>query len=195
MLDLNFVAMKTLPILLLALVMTSTPISQAAQPRADLWLKVEEAIKKGLPQTAITHLEPIIAGALKDQAYGEAAKAIARKIVLEGNIQGNKPEEKIARMEAELARAPREIVPLLNTIQATWYWHYFQQNRWRFIQRTATAEPPEDPPGTHSGFQGFLLGPKQEFSVEEPKANSSMLVFRPKMVAPDVLSFLITVAS
>src|SRR6185503_7637850 len=81
-------------------------------------------------------------GAMAEKAYGEAAKAIARKIVLEGNIQGNKAEEKITRMEAEIAKAPKEIVPMLDTILANWYWHYFQNNRWRFMQRTATAESP-----------------------------------------------------
>src|SRR5688500_4293398 len=41
---------------------------------------------------------------------------------------------------------------------------------------TALAEPPEDPPGTRLGSQGFLEGPYAEFSVDEPIANSSMFV-------------------
>src|SRR2546426_774585 len=113
-----------------------------AASRDSQWKEVEEAINKGLPKTAIEKLEPIIQGALKDKAWGEATKAIARRIVLEGNIQGNKPEEKITRLEAEIAMAPKEIVPLLDTILANWYWHYFQQNRWRFLQRTQTAQQP-----------------------------------------------------
>src|SRR6185503_4106147 len=106
------------------------------------WKKVDEAIQKGLPKTAIELLDPIIQGAVKDKAWGEATKAISRKIVLEGNIQGNKPEEKIVRMEAEIAKSPKEMGPLLQTILANWYWHYFQNNRWRFLQRTATASAP-----------------------------------------------------
>src|ERR1035438_7752586 len=74
--------------------------SLLAGPRDAQWQQVEEAIKKGLPKTAITNLEPIIQGALKDKAYAEAVKAIGQKIALEGNIQGNKPEEKITRLEA-----------------------------------------------------------------------------------------------
>ncbi len=115
--------------------------SHAAQ-RDDLWKQVNDAVQKGLPATAITNLEPIIAGALQDRAYPEAAKAIAKKIALEGNIQGNKPEERITRMEAEIARAPKEMAPVLETLLAHWYWQYFQQNRWRFLQRTATAQAP-----------------------------------------------------
>src|SRR6478736_2947027 len=125
------------PLLLFTIAATAWSASRDAQ-----WKKVDDAISKGLPKTAITELEPIIRDALKEKAYGEAAKAIARKIVLEGNIQGNKPEEKITRLEAEIAKAPAEIKPLLKTLQAHWYWHYFLQNRWRFMQRTATAKAP-----------------------------------------------------
>src|SRR5262249_11032977 len=31
---------------------------------------------------------------------------------------------------------------VLDTLLAHWYWHYFQQNRWRFMQRTTTGAPP-----------------------------------------------------
>src|SRR5512140_2432051 len=119
------------------------PLTTAnAGPRDAEWKQVEEAIKQGLPKTAITNLEPIIQGALKDKAYAEAVKAIGQKIALEGNIQGNKPEEKITRLRAEIAKAPKEMGPVLDTLLAHWYWQYFQQNRWRFMRRTATAEQP-----------------------------------------------------
>lgn len=114
----------------------------AGQPRAAQWKKVDEAVNKGLPQTAIKELEPIIESAIKDKAYPEAIKAIARKIGLEGNIQGNKPEERITRMKAEIAKAPKEMVPVMDAVLAHWYWHYFQQNKWRFMRRTQTAAAP-----------------------------------------------------
>src|SRR2546426_7567934 len=109
--------------------MSVMPLS--AGPRDAQWKKVEDAIAKGLPKTAITNLEPIIAGALQDRAYAEAVKAIGRKIALESNIEGNKPEERITRLQSEIAKAPKEMVPVLNALLANWYWHYFQQNRWR----------------------------------------------------------------
>ena len=48
---------------------------------------------------------------------------------------------------------------------------------------TAAAEPPLEPPGTRSRSHGFLTGPKPEFSLDEPIANSSMLVL-PSIGAP-----------
>ncbi|MGA2067189.1 MAG: alpha-2-macroglobulin family protein [Thermoguttaceae bacterium] len=116
--------------------------AMAGKSREDLWKKVDEAQKKGLPKTAIEALDPIIQGAIADKAYPEAIKAIGRKIALEGNIQGNKPEEKIHLLEAEIAKAPKEMLPVMEAILAEWYWHYFQHNRWRFVQRTQTAEAP-----------------------------------------------------
>lgn len=131
---------RSLAILWPALVLAT--VTMNAAPREDLWKQVDDAIGKGLPRSAITHLETIVTGAIQDRAWGEATKAIARKIVLEGNIEGNKPEEKITRMEAQIAAAPGEIIPLLRTVQAHWFWHYFQQNRWRFLRRTTTSQSP-----------------------------------------------------
>jgi len=114
----------------------------AASPRDDLWKQYDEAVEKGLPQTAIGVLEQIIPGALEDQAYAEAIKAIALKAALDARIQGYKAEVKIALLEAEIAEAPEPMKPVTEAILAHWYWEYFQQNSWRFINRTQTAEPP-----------------------------------------------------
>ena len=48
---------------------------------------------------------------------------------------------------------------------------------------TAAAEPPDDPPGTRSRSHGLAVGPNAECSVDEPIANSSMLVL-PRITAP-----------
>ena len=59
---------------------------------------------------------------------------------------------------------------------------------------TLAAEPPEEPPGTRLLSQGFLTGPKAEFSLEAPMANSSQLVL-PKIITPSSFKNLTTLAS
>jgi len=113
-----------------------------AGPRDSLWKQVDDAIDKGLPQTAIGHLDEIIPGALEDQAHAEAIKGICLKIALEGRIQGGKAEEKIVRLHTEIDQAPEPMKPVMEAVLAHWYWQYFQQNRWRFVQRTATTQAP-----------------------------------------------------
>jgi len=135
--------MKTIHLFLLLLMAGITMSSHAAEnPRSAQWKAVDDAVNRGLPKTGITNLEPIIAGAMRDKAYAEAVKAIGRKITLAGAIEGNKPEEKITRLETVISTAPREMTPILETLLAHWYWQYFQQNKWRFMQRTATGSKP-----------------------------------------------------
>src|SRR3954465_13456282 len=59
---------------------------------------------------------------------------------------------------------------------------------------TAAAEPPPEPPGTRGGSHGFLLGPKAEFSVDDPIANSSVFVL-PSSCRPAALQRAATVES
>lgn len=115
-----------------------------AQDSTEGWKGVDEAIEKGLPKTAIEKLEPIITSAKNEKRYAEAIKAIGVKISLQGTIQGNKPEERISRMRTEIDQSPAEMKPMMEAVLSHWYWHYFQQNRWRFMQRTQTAVAPSD---------------------------------------------------
>ncbi len=112
----------------------------SGDPPAPAWTAIDEAINQGLPKTAIERLTPLIESALADKDYDEATKAIALRIMLEANIQGNQPEEKITRMKAEIAKAPELMKPIMEAILANWYWHYFQQNRWQFSNRTQVDE-------------------------------------------------------
>lgn len=126
----------------IAALLVALTVAAMAGPRDQQWTEVEDAVKKGLPKTAIEKLEPIIQQALRDKAYPEAIKAIGRKIALETEIQGDKPEEAIVRLRTAIDEAPAEMRPVMEAILANWYWNYFQQNRWRFLQRTETAAPP-----------------------------------------------------
>src|SRR6516165_12500871 len=59
---------------------------------------------------------------------------------------------------------------------------------------TAAEEPPEEPPGTRARSHGLCDGPNAEFSVDEPMANSSMLVL-PRITTPASRRRLVMVAS
>ncbi|KAF1079789.1 MAG: hypothetical protein GQF41_3906 [Candidatus Rifleibacterium amylolyticum] len=109
-----------------------------AQTRADLWRQVDEAKSKGLPQTAIEHLNKIYELAQKENNMVDAVKALCDRIVQEGNIQGNKPEERITRLETEIESADAKVKPLLKIVLAKWYWHYYNRNTYRFINRSRT---------------------------------------------------------
>ncbi|MGB7326996.1 MAG: alpha-2-macroglobulin family protein [Rubripirellula sp.] len=112
-----------------------------AQETADvIWESVDAAIAKGLPKTAIEQLLPVLRDAQANQKYDVAIKAVCWKVALEAEVQGGLPEERIKRLGAEIDQVPEPMKPVMEAVLANWYWHYFQQNRWRFLQRTQTTE-------------------------------------------------------
>ncbi len=125
---------------LLAIIGLSLPgkFSLAQEAKPVSWTEVDEAINQGLPQTAIERLGPIIESTKASSNFDAAVKAVCLKISLEGEIQGNQPEEKIMRLRAQIDQSPDPMKPVMEAILANWYWHYFQQNRWRYLQRTQT---------------------------------------------------------
>ncbi|HOT75114.1 MAG TPA: hypothetical protein PK467_04960, partial [Candidatus Wallbacteria bacterium] len=111
----------------------------AAQSTEELWKKVSEAENKGLPQTAIDSLKEIYRLASAENRQAEALKALLKSIVLDSNIKGNKADEKIKFLKEEIEKADERLKPVMRTVLAQWYWHYFSNNRYRFINRAQTA--------------------------------------------------------
>jgi hypothetical protein len=131
----------SLTVIILLFVAIATSMSLGG-PRDGLWSQVRDAMNKGLPQTAVTLLDQIIPGALADQAWAEATKAVCLKIAQNGKIQGGKTEEMIVQLQAEIATAPDPMKPVMETILGHWYWGYLQNNRRGFLDRSQTSEPP-----------------------------------------------------
>ena len=156
-------------VLLLAAVVFLLQGPQAIAGKWDpQWKQVDEAVNKGLPKTAIERLDPIIEGAMQDKAYPEAIKAIGRRSPWRATSRATSRRRRSPAWRPRSPRRPRRCVPVMEAILADWYWHYFQQNRWRFMQRTATAAaagqgfhhlgpaaaPRRDRPAVHQGPVG-----------------------------------------
>src|SRR5258707_188115 len=112
--------------LIIGLSIILNSLHSAPPTREERSKKVSEAEERGLPKTAVEHLTLIIDGAVKDKAYPEAIKAIAKKIALEsGTEEEADSAEKITRMQAAIATSPVEMHPVMNAILAHWWWNYF----------------------------------------------------------------------
>ncbi len=112
--------------------------------RKQLWKQVEDAEKKSLPKTAIDLLVKIHDSAIVDKDYPEAVRALARKYFLEGQINQPMIPHVIRSLSADMESLPDEIQPVMKTILANWFFAYYQQNRWRFAQRSQTNLPPSE---------------------------------------------------
>jgi hypothetical protein len=110
----------------------------------QLWREVNKAKDDGLPKSAIAKLEQILKITAGQHLEKEWLSALTEKVFLEGTIEGNKPEERIKRLKAELANAGTRTKPLLQAVLASWFKHYFDNNRWRFMQRSSSEGLKED---------------------------------------------------
>ncbi|MDF1713952.1 MAG: alpha-2-macroglobulin family protein [Akkermansiaceae bacterium] len=109
-----------------------------AGPRDAEWKKVEEAQKKDQPKTQIELLAGIEKAALADEAWAEAARAVAMRIATEGKIEG--PGFVIKKLDAELEKAPAQVKPVLRALAAGWMQRYYYANQWRFARRSSSRQ-------------------------------------------------------
>jgi hypothetical protein len=105
-------------------------------PRADAWKKVQTALDEGKPKSALEAVTGVERAAIADRAWAEAARAIATRVLAAtGDRPGDDPE-RVIRLAAEMAKAPAETQPVLEAIRANWTWGYYQENQWRYRERT-----------------------------------------------------------
>ena len=106
-------------------------------PRAEAWKRVQQALDEGKPKTAAEALAGVEEAAVKDKAWAEAARAIATRVLTATGDRPPDDPERLVQLAAAVEKAPAETRAVLRAIQANWTWSFFQNNRWRFAQRTA----------------------------------------------------------
>ena len=102
------------------------------------WKKVDELQKKGLTKSALGEVEKIYAGAKKTAMIPRSSKSLLFKINLKQNLEEDASVKSIDSLEREITIAKEPAKSILQSITAQMYWNYFQQNRYKFYQRTNT---------------------------------------------------------
>ncbi|MBU6221297.1 MAG: hypothetical protein KGR24_00945 [Planctomycetes bacterium] len=113
-------------------------------PRADAWKRVQQALDEGKPKSAAEALAGVEEAAVKDKAWAEVARAIATRVVAAAGDRPPDDPERLVQLSAAIEKAPAETQAVLRAIQANWTWGFFQNNRWRFAQRTTGGAAADD---------------------------------------------------
>lgn len=100
---------------------------------------INEAESKKLPQTAIEFAIKLEKEALANKNRGMYVRALTKRILNECHIRGKMPKDKLKILKDELAKVPAADKPIMNLVLANWYWHYFEQNIYKFSSRTKTS--------------------------------------------------------
>jgi uncharacterized protein YfaS (alpha-2-macroglobulin family) len=111
-----------------------------AGPFDASWKKFDEAMEKDLPKSAIAELKSLDALARQQKSWPDAIRATAYRMMLDSKIEEGDISLLVAGLDQEIATAPDEMKPVLQTMQAMWLWAYFQENQWQIMERTAIAD-------------------------------------------------------
>jgi len=103
-----------------------------------LWEKVTEYEKKGLPKSALSEVEKIYHLAKKNKDAAQIVKTILYKSKYTLTLTEDAQLKIITDIKKEISAAKSPVKNVLESILADLYWQYFNQNRWRFYNRSHT---------------------------------------------------------
>ncbi|MHA4808776.1 alpha-2-macroglobulin family protein [Flavitalea flava] len=103
------------------------------------WKAVDSLIeKKGLTQSALTEVNKIYAAAKQQNNDPQVIKALLYRMNLQAMTIEDGAKKTLDELDKESVTAKQPARAILQSILADAYWNYFQQNRWKFYNRTQT---------------------------------------------------------
>jgi uncharacterized protein YfaS (alpha-2-macroglobulin family) len=103
------------------------------------WEKVEEFESKGLPESALNMVNEIYTNAKAENNAPQFIKAMIIILKLTDYKEEDSFVRNLNKLESEAKTAVFPVKPLLHSMLAEAYWHYYQTNRYIFSQRTQTV--------------------------------------------------------
>jgi len=103
------------------------------------WQKVDSLERKQLPKSAAEVVNEIYAQAKADNNAPQRVKALIHQLKYIAVLEEVEQPVLMQRLEDEIAENEPPVSNILHSMLAEAYWQYFQQNRWRFYNRTETV--------------------------------------------------------
>ncbi len=111
---------------------------------AKAWKKIESLEQKGLPESALKEVEALYQRAKNDNNPPQIVKTVLYLGKFTGQLQEEGQSKAIKLMEKELETSGFPMRQIFQSYLGQAYANYLSQNRWRFRDRTSTAEPTGD---------------------------------------------------
>ncbi|MBX2914038.1 MAG: hypothetical protein KF856_02070 [Cyclobacteriaceae bacterium] len=108
------------------------------------WQQVAEFENKGLPESALKVVNTIYDEAKKEQHAPQLVKAVIHQLKFTDYKEENAFVKNLNRLRDEANTAVFPAKPLLHSMLAEMYWQYYQNNRYRFNNRSEIAGIKQD---------------------------------------------------
>jgi uncharacterized protein YfaS (alpha-2-macroglobulin family) len=103
------------------------------------WKTVDDLAKKGLNKSALEVVAQIYKKAKAENNAPQRVKAIIHRMKFEQMMEEYSNMTAINELNEELKTATFPLKPILHSILADVYWSYYQNNRWKFQNRTTVT--------------------------------------------------------
>jgi TonB-dependent SusC/RagA subfamily outer membrane receptor len=133
--------MKKIIIPILIILFSSlTNAQNNTQNFKELWNEVQKFELDNLPKSALKVVETIYAKAKKDNNTSQIIKSLLYESKFALTLEENAQLLIVKNLKKEILENDFPTKNILESILADVYWQYFQQNRWKFYNRTTTEE-------------------------------------------------------
>ena len=109
------------------------------QTYTTLWKRVDSCERKGLTETALKTVLDIYGKAKNENNAAQVVKAVLYKLKFAQYKEEFSSEKNIADLHKEIESSKFPVKAILHSILADAYWQYYQNNRWKFYNRSNTA--------------------------------------------------------
>ena len=106
---------------------------------AKEWKKVDSLANKGLNKSALEVVNGIYDKAKTENNAPQYVKAIIHRMKFEQYMEEYSLIKALNKLNEEAKEAKYPVKPVLQSMIAESYWQYYQQNRYRFYNRTTTV--------------------------------------------------------
>ncbi|MEO7990591.1 MAG: MG2 domain-containing protein [Chryseolinea sp.] len=108
------------------------------------WKEAKEFEDKGLPESALKVVNTIYEQAKKEQNASQLVKAVIHQLKFIDYKEENAFVKNLNRLRDEALAATFPTKPLLHSMLAEMYWQYYQNNRYRFNERSELTNVQQD---------------------------------------------------
>jgi hypothetical protein len=140
--------MKTQLLVILASLLISIDFEQTKHTMPydyeKAWQQVADFENKGLPESALKVVNTIYEEAKKEQNAPQLVKAVIHQLKFTDYKEENAFVKNLNRLRDEANTATFPAKPLLHSMLGEMYWQYYQNNRYRFNNRSETTTQQDD---------------------------------------------------
>ncbi len=105
----------------------------------EKWREAELAEQKGLPKSALKIVDEINAQAKKDKLSEQVIKSYIFRLKYKNSFEENAFEKLIFELDSTVQTADFPDNAVMHSMLADMYWQYYQNNRWKFLNRSNTV--------------------------------------------------------